>query len=413
MNQVGDIKTFTLSVVPPASSGVYSYVWKFWDGTVAATVKPTVTKQMNIGGAPNNSRKLLFTCTAVMEDGQSKTIPGEVIVNNPPQVVPSPEISQNDFFFPYPTQIKVRAFDFENDALSFTYYDSGGAVIGNGSTSAIGLVNGTWNGTVGTFNGFQNIFNTTIQSETSIRLKIRDAQAGTTALDFSFFGHDAAPPVVGVTANQDTITADASSVPDQRIGVGQVVSFSVYADDPVSANFSFLWSFWGSNGWAANSFSTGTTVAQPDGSVRNTVDKDIAGESGGLHTVMIRVVNNTSGESVEMPIDVNLIANTVATSGTISVLNQLGQVILPDSEVAVGTVLIYTAQVDDPENDIVDYKWTFSQGTVVPNTLRLWGSRVILDTAEYASGYEIIPTLVTYDRMKASFTVPCPAITVV
>jgi hypothetical protein len=415
MNQVGDIKTFTLSVVPPASSGVYSYVWKFWDGTVAATVKPTVTKQLNIGGNPLNSRKLLFTCTACMEDGQSETVNGEVIVNNPPQVVPSPEITVNDFYFPYATQIKVRAFDIENDAMVFTYYNSAGQVLGNGSTSSIGLVNGTWNGTVGSYNGYQNIFNTTIQSEQIVTLKISDAQQGTTSLAFGFYGQAAAPPIVGVTASQDTITADASSIPDQRIGMGQFVDFSVYANDPVSQNFSFLWNFWGSNGWAANSFSTGTTSVQPDGSVRNAVSKNIEGESGGLHTAIIRVRNNTSGQTVEFPIDVNLIANTVATSGTISIRNQLDQVILPNAEVAVGTKLIYSALVEDPENDIVNYKWTFVQpsGTVAPTTLRLWGRSVILDTTGYSSGYEIIPTLVAYDRMKASLTVPVPAVTVI
>jgi hypothetical protein len=76
VDQVGQTKTFALSVTPPADSGVYSYVWKFWDGTVAVTSIPRVEKTMNIGGDPNNSRKLYFTCQPVMENGESVILTG-------------------------------------------------------------------------------------------------------------------------------------------------------------------------------------------------------------------------------------------------------------------------------------------------------------------------------------------------
>jgi hypothetical protein len=172
MNQVGETKTFALSVTPPADSGVYSYVWKFWDGTVAVTATPRVEKTLNIGGDPNDSRKLYFTCQPVMEDGQSVVITGFVIVNNPPYVIPSPEITRNDDFFPYSTAIRLTAYDVEGDSLSFLYYNSGDVLLGGGVTTNIGPVNGTWNGTAASYTGFQNVFDGTISADSRIVLKI-------------------------------------------------------------------------------------------------------------------------------------------------------------------------------------------------------------------------------------------------
>lgn len=413
MHQVGEEITFELTVSPSAASGIYSYVWEWWDGTVTATTQPRATKRLNMGGDPNNGRKLFYTVRPVMEDGQSVVITGEIVVNNPPFVVPSPTVSTNDQFFPFVTRVELTAYDVENDGLAFTYLDSAGTIIGQGTSSYVGLVDGTWNGTYGLYAGTNNFFYGTIQSNQNVRLEIVDSMQGTRAVTFQFFGQTAPPPVVGVTADPDVITADATTLPDQRIGPGQTITFNVYAADQQSNDFDFLWSFYGSNGWAVNEFSTGTEAVQPDGSVRNTYIKSIQSETGGQKRVLIRVTSPTSGLYSELPITVNLIANTVATTGTLEIFDQNGTPKVAGDSVPVGTRLDYRATVVDPQGDIVEYKWIFSQpGTVVPTTLRLWGRDVLLDTAQYPSGSQVIATLVAYDRMLGSTSFSVPVINV-
>jgi hypothetical protein len=415
MNQVGTIKTFSLSVPPPADSGVYSYVWRFWDGTVAVTSVPTVQKTLNIGGDPVDSRKLYFTCTPVMEDGRSTVITGSVIVNNAPYIVPSPEISNNDDFFPYATQIDLTAYDVENDSIAFLYYDSGGNPIGGGVSSYVGNVTGTWNGTAGIFNGTHNVFTTVIQSETAIVLKVVDAASGTRVIDFNFYGETAPQPVIGVTAEAaDTLTADASSIPDQRIGPGQSINFTVYASDPVSSNFDFLWSFYGSFGWSINSFASGTSTPAADGSVRNSYTKDIAAETGGNKTVLVKVTNINSGKDVEIPLYVALIGNSVAATATFTITDENGNAYADGGSVVAGRKLHFKAVAVDPQRDVVQYKWTIVQPSGInPATLRMWGSEVVLDTTGYPSGYIVTGTLLVIDRMQgeASFTVPSLTVT--
>jgi hypothetical protein len=412
MNQVGETKTFALSVTPPADSGVYSYVWKFWDGTVAVTATPRVEKTLNIGGDPNDSRKLYFTCQPVMEDGQSVVITGFVIVNNPPYVIPSPEITRNDDFFPYSTAIRLTAYDVEGDSLSFLYYNSGDVPLGGGVTTNVGPVNGTWNGTAASYTGFQNVFDGTISADSRIVLKIVDSQSGTRLVNFDFFGETPPAPVIGVTADADVLTTDASSVPDQRIGPNQQVSFTVYASDPVSSNFDFLWSFFGSNGWAVNSFATGTSAPTADGSVRNTYTKDISAESGGQKTVLVAVKNTNSNKEVQIPIYVNLIANTVASTCTFTVKDENGNDVAPGATVPVGTILTYAATAVDPQNDVLVYKWTFAQPGGTPATLRLWGREATIDTTGFTPGGTIVVSVLTTDRMNGQATFTGPSILV-
>lgn len=412
MNQVGQTKTFALSVTPPAASGVYAYVWKFWDGTVAVTSIPRVEKTLNIGGDPNDSRKLYFTCQPTMEDGQSVILTGEVIVNNPPYVVPSPEITRNDDFFPYSTQIKLTAYDVEGDDISFLYYNSADTPIGGGTSTYVGEIAGTWNGTAGVYSGTQNIFDGTISADSRVVLKIVDSESGTRIVNFDFFGEIAPAPVVGVTAEADFLTADATSLPDQRIGPGQEVSFTVYASDPVSSNFDFLWSFFGSFGWNGNSFASGASEPTADGSVRNTYTKDIESESGGQKTVLVTVRNLDSNKQVEIPIFVNLIANSTGTECTFAVTDQNGAPVTAGSSVAAGTKLIYQATSVDPQNDVLVYRWTFTQPGGIPTTLRLWGREVMIDTTGFTSGGSILASLLTVDRMDGEATFSAPTINI-
>lgn len=413
MNQVGDIKTFSLSVTPPAGSGVYAYVWKWWDGTVTVTSVPFATKTLNIGGDPNNSRKLYFTCTPVMEDGQSVVFTGEVIVNNAPYVVPSPSISNNDDFFPYGTEITLTAYDVENDGFQFLYYDSGGSPIGGGVTTSVGPVTGVWNGTNGSYNGYQNVFADTIAAQTAITLKIVDNVGGTRAIDFNFYGNTPPPPTVGVTAEADTLTVDATSIPDQRIGPNQLISFAVYAADPVSPNFDFLWSFYGSNGWVSNTFSTGTSEPTADGSVRNTYVKDIENETGGQKTVLIKVTNTDSGKHIEIPTYVTLIANTEASSCTFTVVDENDLHYAAGASVVAGRKLFYKASAIDPQNDVLEFKWTLPEPSGIhPTTIRWWGREIMLDTTGFPSGTNLTGTVLLVDRMNGQVSFAIPALVI-
>jgi hypothetical protein len=328
--------------------------------------------------------------------------------------VPSPEISNNDDFFPYATQIELTAYDVENDSISFLYYDSSGAPLGSGVSTYVGTVNGTWNGTGGFYAGTHNVFTTTIQAETTIVLKVIDAESGTRAIEFNFYGETPPAPVIGVTAEAaDSLTADASSIPDQRVGPGQSINFTVYASDPVSANFDFLWSFYGSNGWSVNSFSTGTSTPAADGSVRNSFNKDIEDETGGNKTVLVKVTNSDSGKQVEIPIYVTLIGNSVATEATFTITDESGTTYADGDEVVAGKKLHFKALVVDPQNDVIEYKWTIGQPSGInPSTLRMWGREVILDTTDYPSGFVITGTLQAFDRMDGDASFDIPSLTV-
>src|SRR3546814_7927146 len=75
----------------------------------------------------------------------------------------------------------------------------------------------------------------------------------------------------------------------------------------------------------------------PDGSGRNTYEKDISGETGGDKRVIVTVTSETSGKFVEFPLDVTLIANTTGTSATFAVEDENGAPVAAGATVAAGT----------------------------------------------------------------------------
>jgi len=418
MNQVGETKVFSLSVVPPASAKVYSYVWNFWDGTVAVTTEPSVQKVLNMGGNPTLAgRKLTYTCIPVLADGQSTAIVGEVQVNNPPSIVPSPSVTLNDRYFPYATNLTVTAYDLENDPMSFLYYLNGTA-IGGGATTAVGVVNGTWNGTLaGTYNAYQNVFSTTVGSARTVKALVVDNQGGTTTVDFALRGKVAPPPSVSPQVVVGSVTADSTTRPAQRIGVGQTVDFSVYAKDEAGGTFGFLWKFAGSLGWTTlPSFTNGTATLLADGGYRSTVVRDIADETPGFKSVECRVTNNATNKFVTVPFDVELTANQVATNGTLAVKVNGADEAEPIS-VTAGDKLQYSLTVTDPDADIVTYKWTFTlPAGAIPasppqNSLVVWGQKALLDTTGWPAG-NILTTVLATDRLGGVTSVTVPLVAV-
>jgi hypothetical protein len=124
----------------------------------------------------------------------------------------------------------------------------------------------------------------------------------------------------------------------------------------------------------------------------------------------VSVRNTDTGKQSDIPINVTLVANSVATSCTFTVKDQNGNTVADGASVAAGTKLIYTATSVDPQNDVLVYKWTITQPGGTPSTLRLWGREIMVDTTGFTSGGSILITLLTTDRMLGTATFEAPTI---
>lgn len=395
MNNVGDILYATAVFDVPAGVAPV-YVWEWWDDTVSVTSSPSTSKMLNMGGDPAGGRLLYYTVTLVLPDGQRVSVEQTVEVNWPPQIRPSPAVSANDQFFPYDTTITLTAWDVEQDDFDFFYYQNG-TLLGNGVETAVGEFTGTYNGTAVVTNGTQNVFTRTIQSNQTVDLYVIDVASGTRLLHFDFVGEAAPPPTISLSAQPSLVTSDASTLPDQRIGTGQALDLVVYASDPGGGSLDFLWSFYGSNGWAASTFSTGTLTTLPNGVFQNSYAKDISSETGGEKTVLITVTNDAD-VAVTQQIGITLVDNQTGTTATLSAFSG-GLQLSNGSTVAAGSTVEYHIVPSDPDLDVVTCLWTFTQPSpVLPTTLKLWGPKVLVDTTGYPSATVIQGTVRTFDR---------------
>jgi len=423
--QVGALVSLALAPIPNTGTQIYSYVWNLWDGTVIVTTTPqTQCFSVNIGGQPGTG-VLNYSVTPVQIDGQSVTISGTLLANNPPSIAPSPTVSVNDGFFPYQTELKVVAFDMDGDTFSFGWY-VGSTLVGVGTSSAVGNVSGTWtgNGTtlISQYAGTQNVFDTTITTNETITCYIVDARGGTTALDFQMRGGDAPSPQAGVTGAISGLTADASDLPEQRIGQGQFITFSAYGKDYSGGAITFLWTFSGSNNWTVPVITAGTVSLLPDGGFQSTYQKDISGEivtSGTekVATAIVTVTGPTTHTEIEQP--VTLVANTPPTQVNFTVKNN-GTEINAGSDISggdtfpPGTQFEFDAVAVDPNGDLVEYEWQFQQPPgVIPDTLALWGAKVCIDTSAYPSGSIVSGLLIVTDRMGGTLVVDTPFVSLV
>lgn len=403
---------FTISVVPP-NAGDFRYVWSWWDGTVDATTVPYVSKRINMGGIPG-MRTLSYRVTIVDAEGQSTVRTGSFLANNPPGIVPSPSVTLNDAAFPYDTQIRVTAYDLDNDPIFFAYYNQD-VFLGNGVMVSAGTVDGTYFGTrYPGQNGFTNTFSTTIHSDRELVVKVIDSQsgtsAGTTTFDVALHGHEPAPPALSVSADVQVAAGDI-----QRVGQGRSVDFSIYAKDVPGSSFVFFWAFYGSFGWAQTFYSAGTTVPQPDGGFKNNVTKSLAPpEYGGNKQVVVTVVNTFTGFSSSERIGITLQANN--PPGTpVFVIKDFASlaVVTAPGPVTAGTLLEFAATAVDPEADIVAYFWTFNQPVALPAaTLKLWGPKVVVDTTAYPVGSSVQGILECIDRLGGTVSALIPQITI-
>lgn len=402
--QVGQTAVFSLATVPTNGTNIYSYVWEWWDGTKEATTVPFNSKRINIGGHPLTG-SLLYACKPVQTDGQSTVIHGSISANNAPIVISPLEVTLNNGFLPYQTEIRVTAYDIERDDIFFSLYE-GSTFIANGTTLSIQDVIGTWalDGTVymGTFSGTQSTFPVTVRNDRTVTVYVRDESSGTTALNVGLYGQSAPR----ISAGGASYAATATSIQSEtavHVGPGATVDFSVYGRDPAGGAVSFEWLFSADKGWTSGpSTQPGSTVSTVDGGYQNTVTRDVSSET---MTVARRVATavarvSTLSESIDLPFDVTLIRNSAPTGLVVTAKADGAAYGISDPEpISPGTKVEFAATAADAEIDVVEFVWTVTQpSSVIPNTLELRGPKIVIDTTGYTTADTLSASVYGYDR---------------
>jgi hypothetical protein len=417
--QTGDTGTFSVN---PASSGtvIYSYVWDFWDATTVATTGSSVVKAINIGGNPHDNDKLVVSCTPVAIDGQFTTLQGTIVANNPPSIAPGVFITNNDSYFAYTTRLGLDAFDLENDQLFFSWY-AGSHFLSHGTTTKdLVSTSGTWQGNdatvVVTCAGTSNYFDTLVLGPEGLTCVVSDARSGTTSLDFDLRGRIAPTPLASLSAGVTNILVDTAIVPSQRIGTGETVQFTVYASDPAGGTLSFAWIFAGSNNWNMSPIlDAGTTTVLPDGTVQNTVLRDISSEVivSGTAKLVTAICDVSSVDPVsghrrfnEVDIEVTLIGNSPPNE--LAIMRTVGGTeITDDGPVTAGQNITFSLSGSDPNGDAMTYQWSFAQ-PFTPATGVYWGPKIVYATSRYSSGDAVQGILTITDRLGAATTEGIP-----
>lgn len=414
MPQVGETKVFSIDPAP-VSDDIYAYVWTWWDGSTEATEIPQVTKRINLGGEPG-TEELHYQCVAVLEDGRSVTLNGTLAsVNHPPVLQPPVQITVNDDYFPFTTELSVTAFDPNGEAFTFAWYE-GDTLLGTGDLEYVGPISSTWTGhgrtITGDYSGTNSTLELTVSANRQITLYVIDASSGTSTLDFELRGK--APPlpdVSGASAAQ-TVFGENAVRPVVLVEPGAELVFSVYAKDPSGGALTFLWDFPEISGWTqAPSTSAGTDTPTEDGGVQNTVVRDVSGETfatGNQKTVTATVTVTGPAGSVSLLFEATLLRNQPPQNlrPSVKAANQpydLTELVA----VPAGTELEFFCEADDANGDILDFFWE----VVTPSgLLRLWGARVQVDTSSFSAGQSVLATVTALDRSGNSDPYTLPAI---
>lgn len=382
MNNVGDIKTFTIN---GTQTDGLTYVWKWWDGSVDATTVPQAQKKLNMGGDPRWSGTLPVQVEVVDALGRSGQYNSSIVVNNPPQLVPGTAmVDPNGKFVTYETVIKATVYDLLNQPLSFAW-SSGDLSLGAGNQTSVGLVDAYWNGTyVGQANGYEASFPHTVDGSTELTLTVVNAGGGELVITLPVYGFERSDTYFAPSAGPESQTGDASSVP--VVTVGENASFSIYTSN--SNRTVFSWGFWGTNGWSIAHSTNGSTTLLPDGTWRNTVLKTTTGESPGskLAEVVAYDLDHDVFSVVTIPV-------TVLSNDPPDALSYEISPIVPIA----GDWIRFRANYTDPNRDIVTTRWEFSSPY-----LFVWGRTAWVDTAGMTSGQEVNGKFTVYDRLGAS-----------
>lgn len=357
---LGDVKTFTLQNAP-ADGGGYTYVWKWWDGTVDVTRVPTVNKTMNVGGTLNYS---LIQTDAY---GRSHEYDGTIVVNFAPTVIGSPTISQNDAAFPFSTVLSSTSYDPDHPGgteLSFAWYN-GPTLIGAGTT----VIPST-----GTYTNFLNVLAVT-ENETLTQV-ITDTSNSSTTLNYFLRGYTPSGLQGSSSSISNSLVSSANNLSQIIIGPGQLATFTAYAQDTSQGQLQFIWTAGTLDGWINNLTVTDDPSRLPNGLYKSQIVQNVGTETAGLKTVFCTVTNLNTQQSVTFDTTVTLVAPQVPVVTSISTD---APIINGGYAVSQSGFVHFSANASDPNAALLSYRWDFSQPTVT-----LYGRKVMLRPSDYS-----------------------------
>lgn len=357
---VGDIKTFSLESAP-GDGGGYTYVWKWWDGTVSVTSVPQVDKQLNVGGV------LTYTLTQSDDFGRSVVYNGTITVNFPPTIIGSPTISNNDAGFPYSSELASVSYDPDHPGgveLSFAWYN-GATLIGNGTTTTP---------SAGTYQNVLEVDNiTTDQTITQI---ITDTENSSTILNYFLRGFTPSGLQGSSSSISNSLVSSANNLSQIIIGPGQVATFTAYAQDTSPGQLQFLWTAGTLDGWSSNLVVTDTPSPLPNGLYKSQISQNVGTETAGLKTVFCEVTNLTTQRDIVFDTTVTLVNPQAPVVTSISTD---APVINGGYAVSQSGFVHFSAAASDPNSALLSYRWDFTQPVVT-----LYGRKVMIRPSDYS-----------------------------
>ena len=421
MNNIGDIKTFSVVGAPPV--GVHPiYVYRFWDGTVAVTqaASGAVTKMLNLGGNPAENGSppytppftVPFRCDICDSLGNVvQVLTDKLAVNNPPTLASPPQVKLNDQAYPYTTDITLQAYDMENNGVKFLWYlgvePIGGKDVTTGPVAHAGTYYGTLIGA--DRDRYTNIFTTTIYGAgTNLTCKIVDGDLGTHLSQHEMRGYDSNKPQFSTAVVRGTILASTATPPLQTIAPSQSVVFTGYAYDPLPGNLHFCWYFYGSYGWSQ----PGLPIIQADAGTpvergkRSNYTLAIANETTpGLKTAIMSATNDSTSQTVFSSIPVRLqLNNGPAISGVGLYDATTGQPIsrIVRQTLPLRTLVKFSGTALDIQSDAVTYRWDI-YAPPADQAYTLYGRDALVDVSYWApSTYAAIGVVTATDRFGVS-----------
>jgi hypothetical protein len=345
----------------------------------------------------------------------------QISVNNPPTLYGNPTITPNNQPFPFQTQISVVAYDMENNGVLPLWYCNSDPISGAVTTGPVS-VPGTYCGTLtGTNrNAYTSTLNTTIYGQGTVYVcKLVDNDGGTNLLTVPVMGFEPADPHFAIAVQPNTVTVDASTLPDAVIAPGQVIYFTAYGYDPTPGTLVYTWYFYGSNHWEQPGVpivTNGVTTALSQGS-RNDYTLSIQNEvNAGPRTALVTVTNSSTGRTAASAIQVNLSRNLAPVMTSIGLYDavtfaDLAGVVTPYASPA-QTLVMLAGTATDANEDVIVYKWDLTTPALpIPNTpvsaanlpwvdYTLWGAKVFVEITDWgtATTYNTLGFCTPYDK---------------
>lgn len=401
-----------------------------WDASIQVGTNGTISKRINMGGDPTNGDRLIYSCSPVMLTGENGSIGGTIFANNTPYIVASPSVSRNDDYYGYSTTLSLTAYSIDGHTpLVFAWFD-GVTPLGAGVNGAASTTNHTWAGNDKTVTAAyatqENHLVLTVNTDRDISCVVTDSVGATTTVDFRLRGKVVSQLGGVLVADTNAATTDATSQPKQRIGPGRTVTFVAYVKDIDDKVPNFEWSLPATTpgNWSVTYFGHGTNAAGiwengtlPDGSFSCPLVQHVDLEQVSVGTIKTCVAtcrisgtdpdSRSYGQTTELQFTVELVKNQAPTSTTVACTDINGVAIsMTTGHVTTGDKIIYSAVSTDPDFDVVDQHWTFSNSAnaLYPNPVQRFGPKVVYDTTGMTSGTKIAGTIISTDRMGATIT---------